>query len=114
MAPHSQFNEKHIHYIQKNFTNSFKFKWIMFRKVPMAFWSGMKITELTEERCSVTVPCKGLNKNPFQSTYWAVLGMAAEMSSGALITMYSYKQKPSMTTLIVSCKGEFEKKPQKR
>jgi len=76
----------------------------------MAFLSGLKIVKLTEELCSVTVPYKSLNKNPFRSTYWAVLGMAAEMSSGALISMYTYKQKPSMATIIVSCKAEFVKK----
>ncbi|MGD9345346.1 MAG: DUF4442 domain-containing protein [Candidatus Aminicenantes bacterium] len=82
----------------------------MFRKVPMAFLSGLKITELTEERCTVTVPYKRLNTNPFRSTYWAVLGMAAEMSTGALFIMYTYEQKPSMATLIVSCRAEFVKK----
>jgi hypothetical protein len=82
----------------------------MFRKVPMAFLSGLKITELTEERCSVTVPYKRLNKNPFRSTYWAVLGMAAEMSSAALLTLYVYKQKPSMAMFIVNCSAEFIKR----
>ena len=105
-----QLNEKHVHSIQQSFTNCFKFKWIMFWKVPMAFLSGMKITELTEERCCVTVPYKIVNKNPFRSTYWAVLGMAGEMSTGALLLMYTYKQKPSMATLVVSCSAEFLKK----
>ena len=76
----------------------------------MAFLSGLRITELTEEKCCVTVPYKRLNKNPFRSTYWAVLGMAAEMATGALLIMYTFKQKPSMATLIVSCRAEFVKK----
>ena len=110
MGNNLQLNERHIQSIQKSFTNRFKFKWIMFWNVPLAFFCGLKIMELTEERCRVTVPYKRLNKNPFRSTYWAVLGMAAEMSTAALLIMYTFKQKPSMATLIVSCKAEFIKK----
>lgn len=110
MDKHFQLNRRYIQSLQKNFTNRFKFKWILFRKVPMAFLSGLKIVELTEEGCSVTVPYKSLNKNPFRSTYWAVLGMAAEMSTAALLIMYTFRQKPPMATLIVSCKADFIKK----
>lgn len=83
---------------------------MMFKILPMGFLSGMKITELNEETCSVTVPYKRLNKNPFNSTFWAVLGMAAEMSSGALMTMYTHKQKPSISMLVADCTAEFVKK----
>jgi len=76
----------------------------------MGFLSGMKISKLTEDKCSVTVPYKRKNKNPFRSTFWAVLGMAAEMSSGALLIMYTHKQKPSVAMIIVNCKGNFVKK----
>ena len=110
MSKSFRVDEKHIQSIQESFTNRFKFKWIMFWNVPLAFFCGLKIMELTEERCRVTVPYKRLNKNPFRSTYWAVLGMAAEMSTAALLIMNTFKQKPSMATLIVSCKAEFIKK----
>ncbi len=105
-----QLEGRHIQSIQQSFSRGFKLKWILFWKVPMAFLSGLKITELTEEKCCVAVPYKRLNKNPFRSTYWAVLGMAAEMSTGALLIMYTHKQKPSVATLIVSCRAEFVKK----
>jgi hypothetical protein len=36
--------------------------------------------------------------------------MAAEMTTAALLIMYTFRQKPSMATLIVSCKAEFIKK----
>lgn len=83
---------------------------MLFKILPMGFLSGMKITALNEELCSVSVPYKNLNKNPFKSTFWAVLGMAAEMSSGGLMTLYTHKQKPSIAMLVADCKGEFVKK----
>lgn len=83
---------------------------MLFKLLPMGFLSGMKIVELNEEKCSVSVPFKRLNQNPFKSTFWAVLGMAAEMSSGALMILYTHKQKPSISMLVADCKGEFSKK----
>ena len=105
-----KFNQNHIGYIKKTFNNSFKFKLLMFKILPMGFLSGMKVVSLDEEHCAVSVPYKRLNKNPFKSTFWAVMGMAAEMSSGALMILYTHKQKPSISMLVADCKGEFVKK----
>lgn len=110
MSKEFNFNQTQIDYIQKNFMNNFKFRVNLFKILPMGFLSGMKISELTEEKCSVTVPYKRKNKNPFKSTFWAVLGMAAEMSSGALLIMFTHKQKPSVAMIIVNCTGNFVKK----
>lgn len=110
MINNFHFDEKQIQFIQRNFTNNFKFKLAMFKTAPMGYLSGMRVKELTDEKCAVTVPYKRLNKNPFHSTYWAVLGMAAEMSCAAMVVMYTFKQKPSIATLVVSCSGEFVKK----
>ncbi len=104
------FNQKHIDYIKTTFNNSFKFKLMLFKMLPMGFLSGMKVVSLDEEHCSISVPYKRLNKNPFQSTFWAVMGMAAEMSSGALMILYTHKQKPSISMLVADCQAEFIKK----
>lgn len=97
-------------YIQKAFSSPFKFRLTMFTQLPLGFWVGMRVRELNEDRCVVTVPYKRLNKNPFRSTFWAVLGMAAEMSSGAILTLYTYKQKPSISLLVGHQTGTFTKK----
>ena len=76
----------------------------------MGFLTGMRIKKLDEEQCVVTVPFKWINKNPFKSTFWAVLGMAGEMSTGALILQYTYKYKPSFSTLLLKCEANFNKK----
>jgi len=110
MTENFQFDHSQIEFIKKSFTNNFKFRFSLFKILPMGFLSGMKISKLTEDKCSVTVPYKRKNKNPFRSTFWAVLGMAAEMSSGALLIMYTHKQKPSVAMIIVNCKGNFVKK----
>jgi Domain of unknown function (DUF4442) len=108
--PHFQFDPAPIAYIQKAFTSPFKFRLAMFSQLPLGFWIGMRVRELNENRCVVTVPYKRLNKNPFRSTFWAVLGMAAEMSSGAILTMLTYKQQPSISLLVGHQTGKFLKK----
>ena len=110
MSKEFSFDQTQIDHIQKNFSNNLRFRFTLFKILPMGFLSGMKISELNEEKCSVTVPYKRKNKNPFKSTFWAVLGMAAEMSSGALLIMFTHKQKPSVAMIIVNCTGNFVKK----
>ena len=102
-------NAERVKAIQKN-SVSFKFKIYLMLKLPMGFLSGMRIRKLTEETCEVTVPYKWINKNPFKSTFWAVLGMAAEMNGAALLLQYTQNQSPSISTYPVTCEAEFVKK----
>lgn len=105
-----QLDDSKIEYIRKNFSNPFRFRLVLFSQLPMGFKTGMKIIELTREKCRVTVPYKRINKNPFKSTFWAVLGMAAEMASGAMATMYTYGQKPSIAMLVTGTEAKYYKK----
>ena len=103
-------NEETTAKIRKYSSKSFYFRSYLIFKLPMGFLSGMRIKKLDEEKCVVTVSYKWLNKNPFKSTFWAVLGMAAEMNGAAVILQYTYGHKPSISTLPVKCEAEFLKK----
>jgi hypothetical protein len=89
---------------------SFYFRIYLIWNIPMVFLSGIRVKKLNEHQCIVTVPFKWINKNPFKSTFWAVLGMAGEMSTGALILQYTYKHKPSFSTLLLKLDADFNKK----
>ncbi len=84
-----QFDETKLKYVQRLLSNPLLFKIVMLSQVPLNFIAGLRLTELNEESCKVSVPFRWLNKNPFKSTFWAVLGMAAELSTGALVKMYT-------------------------
>ena len=103
-------NEETTTKIRKYSSKSFYFRSYLIFKLPMGFLSGMRIKKLDEDKCVVTVSYKWLNKNPFKSTFWAVLGMAAEMNGAAVILQYTYGHKPSISTLPVKCEAEFLKK----
>ncbi|MBG16108.1 MAG: thioesterase [Crocinitomicaceae bacterium] len=110
MSENQHFNQVHINELTKSFNNTWKFRLSLLKILPMGFLSGMRIKKLDENSCHVQVPYKWLNKNPFKSIFWAVLGMAAEMSSGALVLLYTYKQKPSIAMLVSKCDANFVKK----
>src|SRR5258705_12768458 len=87
-----------------------KFRIFLFTKLPAAWFAGVRIRELDEKRCMVTVPYKWLSQNPFRSTYFACLSMAAEMSTGALAMAYLYKINPPVSMLVVKVESEYFKK----
>ena len=102
-----QFNEKKLKFVQRVLNNRMLFKVALLFQVPLDFIAGIRLRELNDESCKVSVPYRWLNKNPFKSTFWAVLGMAAELSTGALVKMYTYKLDPSVSIIVGDCSGEF-------
>ena len=91
-------------------TNKLLFKLYLMRSLPMGFIAGLSVSEFTAEKCSIAVPYKWLNQNPFNSTYFAVLAMAAEMSSGMVAMMHTRNSKPSISMLVTGIEAEFVKK----
>jgi acyl-coenzyme A thioesterase PaaI-like protein len=89
---------------------SYKFPVYLLLNLPAAFFSGIRIKEFTKEKCTTSVPYKWLTKNPFRSTYFASLAMAAEMSTGVLVLSNTYKQKPAISMLIVKMEANYFRK----
>ncbi|MEO6637719.1 MAG: DUF4442 domain-containing protein [Ginsengibacter sp.] len=88
----------------------FKFGMYLFYKLPAAFFSGVRVREIDEEKCITSVPFKWLTQNPFRSTYFASLAMAAEMSTGTLALSNVYKRKPSISMLLTKMEANYFKK----
>ena len=88
----------------------FKFKLYMLSKLPSAFFCGVRVVDADEKKCVVKVPFKWFSQNPFKSTYFACLSMAAEMSTGVLALAHIYKRQPSVSMLVLKVEGNFIKK----
>lgn len=88
----------------------FKFRLFLLSKLPSAFFSGVRVREINETRCEVTVPYKWFSKNPFRSTYFACLSMAAEMSTGTLSMLHLYQRSPAVSMLVIKVESEYFKK----
>lgn len=87
-----------------------KFRMFLFARLPSAYFAGVRIKDLDGESCTVTIPYKWFSQNPFKSTYFACLGMAAEMSTGALAMAHIHKSKPAVSMLVTALEGSFIKK----
>ncbi len=85
-----------------------------FFKLPSAWWNGVRLKFIDEQRAVTTVKYKWLNQNPFKSMFWAVQGMAAELSTGALVMNEIQKSGQKISMLIASNKATFTKKARGR
>lgn len=88
--------------------NKFKFSLFLLWKLPSAWLAGVRVTQFDEHICTTVVPHRWLSQNPFRSTYFACLGMAAEMSTGLPAMWQIQRQKISM--LVTGMQASFEKK----
>ena len=87
-----------------------KFRLFLLTKLPAAYFSGVRVREISEERCVATVPYKWFTRNPFRSTYFACLSMAAEMSTGTLAMAHLYKRRPTVSMLVTKVESSYHKK----
>lgn len=82
---------------------------IMF-KLPSAWICGVRIKEMAEEKCKVGVKHRWINQNPFNSMYFAVQAMAAELSTGALVMNKIQESGKKISMLVQNNNSSFTKK----
>lgn len=91
-------------------TSVSKFNTFLFFKLPAAWWTGVRLRELNREKAVVTVTHKWINQNPFKSMFWAVQGMAAELTTGALVMSQIKESGKKVSMLVANNKATFTKK----
>ncbi|WP_306353014.1 DUF4442 domain-containing protein [Flavobacterium sp. '19STA2R22 D10 B1'] len=82
----------------------------LFFKLPSAFICGVRVKHIDEKECLVSVKHRWINQNPFNSMYFAVQAMAAELSTGALVMSQIQKSGKKISMLVANNKGNFTKK----
>ena len=79
-------------------------------KLPAAFICGVRVKSIDANSCTVTVKHRWINQNPFNSMYFAVQAMAAELSTGALVMSAISESKQKISMLVASNTSTFSKK----
>ena len=87
-----------------------KLNTFLFLKLPSAFWSGVRVKSISKEQCVATVKHRWFNQNPFNSMYFAVQAMAAELTTGALVMMHIKMSGKKISMLVANNNGNFSKK----
>ncbi|MGB5361219.1 DUF4442 domain-containing protein [Eudoraea sp.] len=87
-----------------------KFNVFAFFKLPSAWWCGVRLRSCNEEKAVVSVRHKWFNQNPFKSMFWAVQGMAAELSTGIMVSSQIRERGESISMLVANNSANFSKK----
>lgn len=87
-----------------------KFNMYSFFKLPSAWWCGVRLRYLDKSKSIVTVKHRWINQNPFNSMFWAVQGMAAELTTGALMIDQIDATGKKISMLVANNKANFSKK----
>ena len=87
-----------------------KFNMFTFFKLPSAWWCGVRLRYLDKNKAIVTVKHKWFNQNPFKSMFWAVQGMAAELSTGAMMIDQIRESGAKISMLVANNNANFSKK----
>jgi hypothetical protein len=94
--------------LAKKLTSRWQLRLWMVTKLPMGLLSGMYVESLDENSCEVVLRDRWWIRNPFRSVFWAVMGMAAELSTGALV--YAYVSGSDVKFILVGMEAKFFKK----
>lgn len=82
----------------------------LFKNLPSAYFCGVRVYALGTDYCTVRVKHRWFNQNPFNSMYFAVQNMAAELSTGALVMRGIKESNKKISMLVLNQKSQFTKK----
>ena len=87
-----------------------KFNLYTFFNLPSAWWSGVRVTSFNDNVAEVSVRHSWVNQNPFGSIFWAIQGMAAELSTAIFVMREIKKTGYPVSMLVINNKATFKKK----
>ena len=79
-------------------------------KLPAAYITGVRTKYIDDDKCIVSVKHRWINQNPFKSMFWAVQGMAAELTTGVLLIKKIQESKQNIAMLLVANDAQYFKK----
>ena len=86
----------------------------LFFKLPAAYFCGVRVKSITDTSCVTSVKHRWINQNPFKSMFWAVQGMAAELSTGAMVISVVKEHNRNISMLVTKNQATFSKKARGR
>ncbi len=81
-----------------------------FLKVPMIFWVGPKVLELSDQMCEIKIPFNRRTKNHLNSMYFGVLCTGADLAGGLVAMEEIRKSKKNVALSFKDFKANFLKR----
>ena len=92
-----------------NFTSK-KINAFLLFKLPAAYFTGIRVKSITTKDSVVVVRHRWINQNPFKSIFWAVQGMASELTTGILVMKAIKDSGKNISMLVTNMNAVFTKK----
>lgn len=83
-------------------------------QLPSAWISGVRLKSISDNEAIVTAKHRWINQNPFNSMYFGVLAMGAELSSGILVMKKVQDSGRNISLLVTGTHASFTKKARGR
>ncbi len=77
--------------------------------MPTARLAGIRMEDINDEICKTSIPGGWRSQNPFKTMYWAVQGMGAELSTGAVPFAISRAMPEKLRMFVVGTEASFTK-----
>lgn len=87
-----------------------KINTFLFFKLPAAYLTGVRLQSIEGNKAIVRVRHRWINQNPFKSLFWAVQGIASELSTGVLVMREIAASGKKISMLVTNMSGSFTKK----
>ncbi len=91
-------------------TNAVGFRAMLWTRLPLAAFAGLRVARLDETGAEVTLPAGWKTQNPFGSTYFAAQAMAAEMSTGAPALWFIEQTGVQVSSLVTGLSAKFTRR----
>ncbi len=78
-----------------------------FRKIPLIYYTGVKVVELNDERLEVVVPLNKRTRNHLNCMYFGALAIGADVAGGLLPFLYMQRNKKKMSVVFKDMKADF-------
>ncbi len=80
-------------------------------KIPMIFFTGADVEEMTNERCIIRIPLNYRTRNHLGTMYFGSLCVGADVAGGLIAWDLIQKSKKKISLVFKSYKADFEKRP---
>lgn len=87
-----------------------KLNYFLLVKLPSAYFTGVRVEQISENKAVVRVKHRWISQNPFNSLYYGVQAMAAELSTGVLVLKKISESNKRISMLVTKQSATFTKK----
>ena len=81
-----------------------------FRKIPLIYYSGVRVVDLNDERLEIMIPLNKRTQNHLNSMYFGALAIGADVAGGLLAFLHMQQSEQKMSVVFKDLHADFLKR----